>query len=68
LNIYPPPAGRVYHYPGAHTISLAFLYERKSLREACAQFRRYAKLASSADDAERIRDYVLELERDGDCR
>ena len=44
------------------------LYESKSLPEACTQFRRYVKLAPNAGDAGRIRDYVLEMERDGDCR
>lgn len=44
------------------------LYERQAFREACTQFRRYTRLAPDADDAERIRDYVLELERDGKCK
>ena len=44
------------------------LYERQAFRDACAQFRRYTKLAPNADDAERIRDYVLELERGGKCK
>ncbi len=43
------------------------LYERQAFRDACAQFRRYTKLAPNADDTERIRDYVLELERGGKC-
>ncbi len=44
------------------------LYERQAFRDACTQFRRYTRLAPDADDAERIRDYVLELERDGKCK
>ncbi len=44
------------------------LYERQAFRDACTQFRRYAKLAPNADDTERIRDYVQELERDGKCK
>jgi beta-barrel assembly-enhancing protease len=43
------------------------LYEREAFKEACAQFRRYTKLAPNADDTERIRDYVLELERGKKC-
>jgi predicted Zn-dependent protease len=44
------------------------LYERQAFLDACTQFRRYTRLAPGADDAERIRDYVLELERDGKCK
>jgi len=54
--------------PAPHRELGLLLYERKALREACVQFRRYTKLAPEADDAGRIRDYVLEMERDGDCR
>lgn len=53
--------------PAPHRELGLLLYERKELRDACAQFRRYAELAPDASDADRIRDYVLELERDGDC-
>jgi predicted Zn-dependent protease len=54
--------------PGPRRELGLLLYERKSLREACAQFRRYTKLAPNAEDAQSIRDYVLELERDGKCK
>jgi beta-barrel assembly-enhancing protease len=54
--------------PAPHRELGLLLYERKALREACTQFRRYVKLAPNADDTSRIRDYVLEMERDGDCR
>jgi beta-barrel assembly-enhancing protease len=54
--------------PAPHRELGLLLYERRALREACVQFRRYTKLAPNADDAGRIRDYVLEMERDGDCR
>jgi predicted Zn-dependent protease len=54
--------------PGPRRELGLLLYERKSLREACTQFRRYTKLAPNAEDTERIRDYVLELERDGKCK
>lgn len=43
------------------------LYERKELVDACSQFRRYVDLAPDASDSPRIRDYVLEMERDGHC-
>lgn len=43
------------------------LYQRNELRDACVQFRRYAELAPDASDTQRIRDYVLEMEREGDC-
>lgn len=54
--------------PGPRRELGLLLYERQAFREACTQFRRYTKLAPEADDTERIRDYVLELERDGKCR
>lgn len=53
--------------PAPHRELGLLLYERRQLRDACTQFRRYTKLAPDADDAGRIRDYVLEMERDGDC-
>ncbi len=36
-------------------------------RTACRELRRYVALAASADDAGRIRDYLLELESGGEC-
>lgn len=54
--------------PAPHRELGLLLYERSELGEACAQFRRYAKLAPDADDAGSVRDYVLEMERDGACR
>ncbi len=36
-------------------------------RTACRELRRYVQLAPDADDAPRVRDYLLELERDGEC-
>jgi predicted Zn-dependent protease len=44
------------------------LYRDGAFGEACEQFREYVKLAPEADDTPRIRDYILEMERDGDCR
>ncbi len=43
------------------------LYRDGAFAEACEQFRQYVKLAPEADDTPRIRDYVLEMERDGEC-
>lgn len=54
--------------PAPHRELGLLLYDRKEFREACVQFRRYTKLAPDAEDAARIRDYVLEMERSGDCR
>ncbi len=42
-------------------------YRSEEFATACVQFRQYAELDPDATDAERIRDYVLELERDGLC-
>jgi predicted Zn-dependent protease len=36
-------------------------------RTACHELRRYVALATTADDTARIRDYLLELERGGEC-
>ncbi|HEX2222717.1 MAG TPA: tetratricopeptide repeat protein [Thermoanaerobaculia bacterium] len=41
------------------------LYRDSAFSEACDQFRQYVKLAPEADDTARIRDYILEMERDG---
>ena len=54
--------------PAPHRELGLLLYDRKAFRDACVQFRRYTKLAPDAEDAARIRDYVLEMERAGDCR
>jgi predicted Zn-dependent protease len=54
--------------PAPHRELGLLLYERGARGEACTQFRRYARLAPEAEDTDRIRDYVLEMERDGDCR
>ncbi len=42
-------------------------YRAEDFFTACVEFRRYVELESEADDVARIRDYVLELEREGDC-
>lgn len=42
-------------------------YDDGDFQAACIQFRQYVEIAPDAGDVERIRDYVLELERDGEC-
>ena len=42
-------------------------YDDGDYQTACVQFRQYVEIAPDAGDVERIRDYVLELERDGQC-
>ena len=42
-------------------------YRAEDFFTACVQFRRYVELESQAEDVPRMRDYVLELERAGDC-
>ena len=42
-------------------------YDDGDFQTACVQFRQYVEIAPDAGDIERIRDYVLELERDGQC-
>jgi regulator of sirC expression with transglutaminase-like and TPR domain len=42
-------------------------YGQEELETACVQFRQYVELDPKAEDAARMRDYVLELERDGHC-
>ncbi len=42
-------------------------YRAEDFRTACVQFRHYVELESQAADVARMRDYVLELEREGDC-
>lgn len=54
--------------PGPRRELGLLLYAQEEFKDACTQFRRYVKLAPDADDAQRVRDYVLEMERDGHCR
>ena len=42
-------------------------YRAEDFGTACVQFRQYVELDSRAEDAARIRDYVLELEREDHC-
>jgi len=42
-------------------------YADDEFETACVQFRHYIELEQRAEDATRIRDYVMELEREGHC-
>jgi predicted Zn-dependent protease len=42
-------------------------YAGQDFETACVEFRQYLELEPRAEDAQRMRDYVLELERDGAC-
>ncbi len=43
-------------------------YGEGDLETACVEFRQYLELEPKAEDSQRIRDYRLELERDGHCK
>ena len=53
--------------PEPHRELGLLLYRAGDRPAACIAFRHYLELAPEGDDAGRFRDYVLELERDGDC-
>lgn len=53
--------------PGPHRRLGLMSYDDGEFEAACIQFRQYIEIAPEAGDAERIRDYVLELERDELC-
>ncbi len=53
--------------PEAHRELGVLAYGDDDFATACVQFRQYRELDPQADDAARIRDYLLELERDGHC-
>ncbi len=53
--------------PGPHRELGLLAYRAKDYATACVQFRHYVDLDPKAPDAGRIRDYILELERDGRC-
>ena len=50
--------------PGPHRELGLLAYRAKDFATACVQFRHYVDLAPKAEDAGRIRDYILELERE----
>jgi predicted Zn-dependent protease len=53
--------------PGPHRELGLLAFRNEDFRAACVHFRHYLELDPKAEDAGRIRDYVLELERDGHC-
>ena len=53
--------------PAPHRELGLLLYRAGDRRAACEAFRRYVRLAPDADDTARVRDYILELESDGEC-
>lgn len=53
--------------PAPHRELGLMAYSDEAFDLACAEFREYVRLDPRAEDAERIRDYVLELEREGHC-
>ena len=54
-------------HPSPHLRLGLLAYEDGDFPTACVQLRQYLEVASGADDAERVRDYVLELDRGGEC-
>jgi predicted Zn-dependent protease len=53
--------------PATHRELGLLAYRNEDFATACVQFRQYIELDPRAEDAQRIRDYLLELERDGHC-
>jgi predicted Zn-dependent protease len=53
--------------PAPHRELGLLAYRDEDFETACVQFRHYLELDPKAEDAGRIRDYVLELDRDGGC-
>jgi len=53
--------------PAPHRELGLLAYRQEDFKTACVQFRQYVELDPRAEDAPRIRDYLLELERDGHC-
>jgi predicted Zn-dependent protease len=54
--------------PAPHRELGLLLYNQGDHRGACTEMKRYVELAPDADDAPRVRDYLLELAKDGHCR
>ena len=54
--------------PAPHRELGLLLLERKDLRGACAQLKRYQKLAPDAEDMEEVEDAIAGLERGGGCK
>jgi predicted Zn-dependent protease len=53
--------------PAPHRELGLLAYRGGDHERACAELRRYVELAPEADDAARVRDYLLELDADGRC-
>jgi predicted Zn-dependent protease len=53
--------------PATHRELGVLAYRNEEFETACVQFRQYLELDPQAEDAQRIRDYLLELERDRRC-
>jgi len=54
--------------PDPHRELGLYLHDEQDLKGACKELKRYVELARHADDTERIRDYILELKKDGYCK
>ena len=54
--------------PAPHRELGLLLYREGDRRGACREIGHYLELAPEADDAPRMRDYLLELEQAGECR
>ncbi len=54
--------------PAPHREVGLLAYRSGDFATACVEFAQYLEIDPKADDAQRIRDYRLELERDGRCR
>lgn len=53
--------------PDAHRELGLFAWSVEDFRTACAELTAYVELAPDAEDAQTVRGYLLELERDGHC-
>jgi len=53
--------------PAGHRELGLLAYGNQDFATACVEFRQYLELDPRAEDAQRIRDYLLELERDRRC-
>ncbi|HEX7182185.1 MAG TPA: M48 family metalloprotease [Thermoanaerobaculia bacterium] len=53
--------------PDPHRDLGLLLYLQEDFARSCAELRRYVKLAPDAEDTPRIRDYILELQKDKHC-
>ena len=53
--------------PAPHRELGLLAYNDEDFETACVQFRQYVELEPKAEDSDRLRDYLLELERDGYC-